>query len=232
MLKRLFIVIICISVSTLFGQSEKQTDRVELPLKSAEKLTLINLKAESVEHEGKQGILLSKKEKNTKGETVAIINDVEFTNGTIEVELSGDIAADANPQMRGFVGIAFRLQESEPFNYDCFYLRPKNGRADNQLQRNHSCQYIAHPEYPWYRLRKESAGVYETYVDLQPGEWTKIKIEVSGKKAKFYVHGTEQPTLIVNDLKHETKSGKIALWLHFTTVARFRNLIVTPSDHQ
>jgi hypothetical protein len=132
--------------------------------------------------------------------------------------------------MRGFIGIAFRLQETEPFNYDCFYLRPKNGRANNQIQRNHSTQYISHPEFPWHRLRKESPGVYESYVDLQPGVWTKMKIEVTGKQAKLYVHDTKQPCLVVNDLKSEYSKGKIALWLHSSTVAHFRNLVVTPKE--
>jgi hypothetical protein len=57
-----------------------------------------------------------------------------------------------------------------------------------------------------------------------------MKIEVSGKQAKLYVHDSEQPCLIVNELKHENLKGKIALWLHSSTVAHFRNLIVTPNE--
>jgi hypothetical protein len=38
-------------------------------------------------------------------------------------------------------------------------------------------------------------------VDLVPGEWTKIKIDVSGAKAQLYVNGALQPVLVVNDLK-------------------------------
>jgi len=221
---------ICILHASVSAQSIKEADRIELPLKSGEKLTLVNLKAESVEYESKQGILLSKADKYTEGETIAIIDGIEFKDGTIEIELAGEPAPDADPQMRGFIGIAFRLQEAEPFSYECFYLRPKNGRADNQLQRNHSTQYVSHPEFPWYRMRKENPGVYESYVDLQPGVWTKMKIEVSGKQAKLYVHDAEQPCLIVNDLKKENLKGNIALWLHSSTVAHFRNLIVTPNE--
>jgi hypothetical protein len=33
-------------------------------------------------------------------------------------------------------------------------------------------------------------------VDLVPGEWTEIKVEVSGVKARLYVHGASQPALI------------------------------------
>jgi len=111
--------------------------------------------------------------------------------------------------------------------YECFYLRPTNARADNQLRRNHSIQYISHPEYPWYRLRKESPGLYESYVDLVPGEWTKVKIEVADQTARLYVHDAEQPCLIVNDFKKRAPEGKIALWLHSSTLARYRNLVIT-----
>jgi hypothetical protein len=224
----LFTLVISILAANVLAQSSKKNTEIEIPLKSEEQLTLINLEAKSVELEGKQGLRLGLRGKNKQVETVALVNGIEFRDGTIEVELAGEPAPDADPQMRGFIGIAFRLQETRPFNYDCFYLRPKNGRAKNQIQRNHSTQYISHPEYPWHRLRKESPGVYESYVDLQPGVWTKMKIEVSGKQAKLYVHDAEQPCLIVNDLKNENSKGKIALWLHSSTVAHFRNLIVTP----
>jgi hypothetical protein len=221
---------ICVLFTHVFAQTMNKDGSIELPLKSGEKLNLINLEAQSVEYEGKKGIRLGITESYTEGETIAIVNGIEFEEGTIEIELAGEPAPDADPQMRGFIGIAFRLQEAEPSSYECFYLRPKNGRADNQLQRNHSTQYVSHPEFPWYRMRDESPGVYESYVDLQPGVWTKMKIEVSGKQAKLYVHNSEQPCLIVNDLKHETIKGSIALWLHSSTVAHFRNLIVTPNN--
>jgi len=48
---------------------------------------------------------------------------------------------------------------------------------------------------------------------LEPGVWTKYKIEVEGRKARLYVHGAEQPCLIVNDLKLEPRQGGVALWV-------------------
>jgi hypothetical protein len=59
------------------------------------------------------------------------------------------------------------------------------------------------PDYQWSRLRKESPGHCESYVDLAAGEWTKIKIEVSDLQARLYVNGSTQPVLIVNEMKHE-----------------------------
>ena len=83
---------------------------------------------------------------------------------------------------RGFTGVAFRISP-DAAKFELFYLRPTNGRADDQERRNHSAQYDSFPDYPWFRLRKETPGKYESYVDLVPGEWTKVKISVSGVKA-------------------------------------------------
>jgi hypothetical protein len=159
---------------------------------------------------------------------LAVVRDLEFSSGTIEVELAGAPEAGAGDGARGFVGIAFRVQEDRQ-TYDAFYLRPTNGRAGDQERRNHSAQYISHPEWPWHRLRKETPSRYESYVDLVPGEWTRIRIAVDGRRAWLYVHGNEHPTLVVNDVKSGADArGRVALWLEPGTVAHFRNLTVTP----
>jgi hypothetical protein len=197
---------------------------VEHPLDSAEGLRLINVKAEVVELHGLEGLRVTRADDYTEGGTLALIEGSNFGTGLIEIELAGEPAPGADPNMRGFVGIAFRVDPDDPDRYECFYLRPTNARADNQLQRNHSVQYVAHPEYPWYRLREESPGMYESYVDLVAGEWTSIRIEVKGTAAALYVGEAEQPVLIVNDLKHGESVGQIGLWLHESTLAHFRNL--------
>ena len=70
--------------------------------------------------------------------------------------------------------------------------------------------------------------MYESYVDLIPGAWTRVKIEVRGEQARLYVHDMKQPTLIVNDLKSGAHArGGIALWIDIGTVAHFRNLVVS-----
>jgi hypothetical protein len=131
---------------------------------------------------------------------LASIDGVEFANGVIEAEIAGAPAPGAGEGARGYVGIAFRVQ-NDVTTYDAFYLRPTNGRADDQERRNHAVQYISHPDWPFFRLRKEAPSKYESYVDLMPGVWTKVKIEVRGERARLYVHDQEQPTLMVNDLK-------------------------------
>jgi hypothetical protein len=80
-------------------------------------------------------------------------------------------------------------------------------------------------------LRAESPGKYESYADLVPGEWTHLKIEVSGIKMRLYVNEAQQPTLIVNDLKMGDAEGAIALWIGVGTEAYFANLKMTDSTH-
>jgi hypothetical protein len=61
-------------------------------------------------------------------------------------------------------------------------------------------------------------------VDLVLGEWTKIKIEVSGVKARLFVNDSPQPVLIVSDLKHGDSEGAVALWIGLGTEGYFANL--------
>jgi hypothetical protein len=208
------------------------------PLGSVSGLTLINAKAEPATHQGKQGLRVTvseealKQAKPADGELnpLGVIQDLEFSNGVIEAEISGAPAPGAGEGARGFVGIAFRMQKDHR-TYDAFYLRPTNGRADDQVRRNHSAQYISNPAWPWPRLRKETPEKYEAYVDLVPGEWTKVKIEVRGEQARLYVHDQPQPTLIVNDVKTGAQgAGAIALWVGPGTIAHFRNVTVTPAS--
>jgi hypothetical protein len=155
----------------------------------------------------------------------AVVKDSSFRDGTIEVELAGQPAVGAGTGARGFIGIAFRLQADGAYEY--IYLRPTNGRADDQVRRNHSTQYSSHPDFDFARSRQEAPEKYESYVDLEPGVWTRFRIEVEGRKARLYVHGVEQPCLIVNDLKLEPRAGGVALWVGPGTEGYFSNLKIT-----
>lgn len=211
------------------------------PLESPSGLRLHNVAAVPAVLDGKKGLRLTISDEAARRlqsmtpeqqglfEELAVIEGLELANGVIEVEIAGEPAPGASGGARGFVGIAFRLQ-SDMQTYDAFYLRPTNGRADDQERRNHAAQYISHPAWPWFRLRRETPSRYESYVDLEPGVWTRVKIEVRGDRARLFVHGQEQPTLIVNDVKTGASAkGSVALWIGPGTVAHFRNLSVQRS---
>ena len=159
----------------------------------------------------------------TGGQSLAIVKDSDFRDGTIEVDLVGMPRAGAAADTRGFIGVAFRVQ-NHGAKFEAFYLRFTNGRADDQSRRNHSTQYVSEPDFPWYRLRKENPGEYESYVDIEEKAWTKVRVVVSGTKAQLYVNSASQPCLIVNELKLGESHGQVALWNGSDTEAYFSNL--------
>jgi hypothetical protein len=188
-----------------------------------------HVKAESVTYLGRPALRVTDipSSSPSEAEAFAVLPNTSLQDGSIEVDLTGDTAPDAAVNLRGFVGVAFRVSPTRD-RFECLYLRPKNGRSNDQLQRNHSTQYISVPGFPWEKLRAETPGQYESYVDLVPGQWTHIRIRISGKTAQLYVNGADQPTLVVNDLKQPPDKGAIALWIGPGTIAHFANLKITP----
>jgi hypothetical protein len=155
------------------------------------------------------------------------IKGVDFRDGTIEVKVLSKLLKNAPDLARGFIGIAFRINDSNS-KFEGIYIRPVNGRADNQLQRNHSTQYFSYPDYGFDRFRKESPGQYESYADMGLDEWITFKIVVTGKKAKLFLNNNKQPSLIVNDLKlGDNVSGAIGLWVDIGTEGYFSDLKIS-----
>jgi hypothetical protein len=147
------------------------------------------------------------------GHRLLLLPVESFRNGVIRGRFSGRPTPGGSATARGFVGIAFRVQPGGE-RYEAFYLRPTNGRSEDQLRRNRSVQYVSEPDFPWERLRKENPGVYESYADMDAGLWIDFRIEVEGPKARFYLNGAAQPALIVNDLKlGADAAGGVALWV-------------------
>lgn len=238
--RRAAIVLFGLLTAVLPDTASSQTKRFTLA--TADALRLHNVTAEPVAFKGKRGMRIAVAPEvasrpeyiagQIEPETFAWIDGLEFSNGVIEAEIAGSPAAATYPGARGFVGIAFRLQTGHksdgPQTYDAFYLRPTNARAEDQERRNHSAQYISHPDWTWSRLRRETPSRYEGYVDLLPDTWTKIRIEVRDARARLYVRDQPQPVLIVNDVKSGALAkGAVALWIGPGTVAHFRNLVVT-----
>jgi hypothetical protein len=218
--------LILLSSNALLAQSKQE---VSLKLPNKEMISL-NVATTNATYQGKSGLKVIDKDGADSEFKFLKINDLDFKNGTIELDIAGKPGEKAFQGARGFVGIAFRIN-ADNSKFECIYLRPTNGRADDQVRRNHSVQYTSIPDYPWAKLRREFPEKYESYVDLVPGEWTKMKIEIKGDKAKLYVHGNPQPTLIVNDLKLGADiPGKIGLWIGPGTEAYFANLVITRGD--
>jgi hypothetical protein len=197
----------------------------QIPLSSTSRLELKNAQAEITTHRGLQALKLTEKDPGP-GEAFAIVKNLVFRNGTIDVEVSGAPAKGAPEFARGFIGVVFHMQ-ADGTHFEDIYVRPSNARADNQLQRNHTTQYMSSPDWSWRRLRQETPGAYESYVDMAPGEWTRLRIVVKGTNASLYVGDSVQPCLVVHDLKLGEKEGSVALWIGPGTEGYFRNLKIT-----
>ena len=196
-----------------------------LGAQSVDRLAGKNVSIAQTNYQGRDAIQVIAKPEAANATSYALVKDVSFRDGVIEVDLAGQPGAGAFAGARGFIGIAFRVQSDGRYEY--IYLRPTNGRADDQIRRNHSTQYSSYPDFDYARARQEAPEKYESYVDLQPGVWTKYKIEVEGRKARLYIHGAEEPCLIVNDLKLDPQAGGVALWVGPGTDGYFSNLRIT-----
>lgn len=198
------------------------------PLTSTAGLTAHGAELSAATFRGRRAVRLVEPRQNPD-DSIALVEGVSFQDGTIDVDLAGAPVAGATDGARGFIGIAFRVRAAksgEPRPLEVLYLRPTNGRAGDQLRRNHSTQYCSPPEWPWHRLRQESPGVYESYVDLQPATWTHVRIVVRGRDASLFVNRAEQPCLVVHDLKLGTDAGGVALWIGGQAVGYFSNLVI------
>jgi hypothetical protein len=201
-----------------------------IPLSDPTALECKSVDAAPITYKGKRALKLVEKAGGApESETFAFLRKTSFHNGVIELDVAGAPSAGAVAQARGFIGVAFRVQP-DASKFEVFYIRPTNGRADDQLRRNHSTQYVSFPAWPWDRLRKESPGVYESYADMVPGEWTHLRIVVHGIDARLYVGDPtpqQQPALIIHDLKLGDSTGSVGLWIGPGTEGYFRNLNIS-----
>jgi hypothetical protein len=152
---------------------------------------------------------------------------VDFTDGTIELEVASTLATDAPAYARGFIGVAFRI--GADLSFEGLYLRPANSQVDDQIRRNHSAQYFSYPDFDFARLRREAPEKYESYVDVKLNRWTYLKIDVRGDAARLYVNHAARPALIVTDLKHgAAQHGGVGFWIESGTVGYFKHLSWNP----
>ncbi len=198
----------------------------------------VNTKAEIVNMDGAQVLRVERDliaspfdgkniEASVDGPTYVKLTNVDMENGTIEVKMLSRIMENSPfPAARGFIGVAYRVDQ-ENKTFDAIYLRPSNGRADDQLRRNHTVQYFSYPGNTFSRLRKEANGLYETYADIGLNEWIDVRIEFQDEKAVLYINNQKSPSFIVTKMLGTSKKGSIALWVEIGTIGYFKDLKVT-----
>jgi hypothetical protein len=159
------------------------------------------------------------------GHDLAIMTGSDFADGVLEVDVVGTPRAGAKSDARGYIGLAFHVQPDMK-RFEVIYIRPTNARSDDQLRRNHVTQYVSIPDYPFDRSRADHPGVYESYVDVEPGAWTRLRVVIRGASASLYVNNAAQPCLLINDLRLAGRHGAVALWVGDYTDGYFSNLLV------
>ena len=137
----------------------------------------------------------------------AILKDVEFTNGIIEV----DVAFEGS---RCFAGIMFRIQQGG--NYEDFYLRPHKSKFPDALQYTPVVKGIG----CWQLFNGDG---YTALAVIPHGQWVHVQLEVSGSQARVFLDNAESPALVIHDLRFGFSKGKIGLKAPNNGLAHFAN---------
>ena len=162
--------------------------------------------------------------------TYARLTDLDFHNGIIEGKMLSRLLPDAPDFARGFIGIAFRINEGDS-EFESFYVRPTNAMTDDPVRRAHGCQYFSYPGYTFAYFREYGIEGYEAPVESGLNEWIDLKAVVRDDHAEFYLNGAKEPTLVVNDLKHgKNAHGSVGLFVDIGTDGFFRDLRITRED--
>jgi hypothetical protein len=126
----------------------------------------------------------------------AVLKDVVFENGVIEydVAFTGD---------RSFGGVDFRRQSND--NYEHFYIRPHKSKFADALQYT--------PVFNGVSSWQLYSGDGFTAAAVMPyNEWLHVKLVIAGTQGRVYLGGSEEPALVIADLKQGVSKGGIRLW--------------------
>ena len=166
---------------------------------------------------GRTGVRLSEAE----GEGPAYLPNMEFANGTIELDIRGK-----DVQGSSFVGVAFHGVDGT--TYDAIYFRPFNFKTDDQARVLRAVQYISHPAHPWQQLRADHPGEYEKPVRPvpDPNGWFHARVVVASPQVSVFVADAKEPCLTVKQLSDRRK-GLVGIWVGNTSGGDFANLRIT-----
>jgi len=144
----------------------------------------------------------------------AILKDVEFENGVIEVDM-------AFSGGRCFAMILFRIQPGN--SYENFYIRPHKSEKYDALQ---------------YQPVNGGLGGWQLYsgdgssaaAGIPLERWVHVKLEVAGTQARVYLDRAETPALVIHELKRGHGKGGIGLNGPPNELAHFANFSFRSDD--
>ncbi len=196
-------------------------------LLTADNLTALHTSLEILE----EGIKSVKTEKIQEDDTnsYVTVKGLVMKNGIIECDMKSRLLPDCREAARGFIGIAFRIDERD-MEFEGFYIRPANGRGcDNAFRRAHGCQYFAYPGYIWSYYREFGINDYEAPVEtIALDEWVHVKAVLIDEHGQFYVNN--ELVLDVKHMQHRPAPGRIGFNTHIDSECFFKNLKVEILD--
>lgn len=121
--------------------------------------------------------------------------DIDLKDGTIEFDLwsTGE---------RAFAYLHFRMQSDDEF--EAIYFRLHKSRLPDAIQYDPFYQGLGN----WQLFHGPDSTAA---VDLTPGRWIHVKLELLGEKAALFVGDAPEPVLAVPKLARGSKGGFIAL---------------------
>jgi hypothetical protein len=233
-MKKIQLILILV-LGTLYVSGQKQ----KLTLKK-QTFELHNVTGSIIEFEGKQVLKIERDlialpfDVNNIEKTVdephyaRLVGLEDFENGTIEVKMYSQLQDPAPyPGIAGFIGVYFRIKEDDSA-FESIYVRPKVGRVNKQLLRNHAVQYISYPHAKFDTLRKSyPPGSYEGTAPVALKEWIKMRIEVNGETAEMFINDMKYSSFIVDKMLGKHKTGGVGLYVDIGTIGYFKDLKVT-----
>jgi len=220
MLKRIFagISVLLIAFTGEFSLAQENYTAPDLSkIIAGDGWKIINRKAELIDDSIGKVVHLN----SQPGDGVAWLENFDFENGVIEVDIKGKDA-----QGSSFVGVAFRVVDEE--TYDAVYFRPFNFMSVDSVKKDHSVQYVSQPDYTWQKLRGEFPGKYENPVNPvpNPDSFFHAKIVIEKPKVSVYVNNSSEPSLVVDELSSRT-GGWVGLWVGNYSEGMFSSLKIT-----
>lgn len=197
---------------------------------AAKNWAAVNTEINNVEIEGETTLRVVKgpsKLMRFDENTYARLVGEDFHNGVIEISMLSRLLPDALDFARGFIGIVFRVNESDS-EFESFYVRPTNAMTDDPVRKAHGCQYFAYPGYTFAYFREYGIDGYEAPIENGLNEWIDLKAVIRDDCAAFYLNDAGSPTLEVHGLKHgKNARGGIGLFVDIGTEAFFKDLRIT-----
>ncbi len=144
-------------------------------------------------------------------DALALVPGLDFHDGLIQVSLA---CRALSPALEAScrAGIAFRVSAEKTF--ECVSLQPGNSRCLNQERRNRTLQYQSLPHFPAEVLNTGSPCRWSAHADCPPNVWLSLRLEVCAGDARLYLNGSDQPTLVIDDLKLAPGVGTgVGLWI-------------------